>query len=114
MLIINDMFSSIQEARDTINRHILDEGKSYKVLKSDSRHYIVIYKDPVYKFRIRASLLQKKKVVITILIPHSCSPANHYKNKQSFVLWFLKDYYKASLINNRTLTPAQIQAIKHL
>ena len=114
MLIINNMFSSIQEARDAINRHILDKGESYRVLKSDNRRYIVIYKDPVCKFRIKASLLKKKRVVITILIPHSYSPANHYKNKQSSALWFLKDYHKASLVNDRTLTPTQIQATEHL
>ena len=86
MLIINDMFSFIQKARDIINRYILDKGESYRVFKSDSCRYIVIYKDLVYKFRIRASLLQKKGVVITILISHSCSLTNHYKNKQSFAL----------------------------
>ena len=114
MLIINDMFSSIQETRDAINRYILNEGESYRVLKSDSRCYIVIYKDPIYKFKIRASLLKKKGVVIIILIPYSCSPANYYKNKQSSALWFLKNHHKASLVNNRTLTSAQIQATEHL
>jgi hypothetical protein len=59
-------------------------------------------------------LLKKKGAVITILIPHSCSPANHYKNKQSSALWFLKDHHRASLVNDRTLTPAQIQSYKRL
>ena len=63
------------------NRHILDEGESYKVYKSDSYRYNIICKDLTYKFRIRASLLKKKGVVITILTPYSYSLANHYKNK---------------------------------
>jgi hypothetical protein len=83
MLVVNDLFSSIKDARDAINRHVLDKGESYRVYKSDGRRYIIICKDPVCKFRIRASLLKKKGVVITILIPYSCSPASHYKNKQS-------------------------------
>ena len=77
IVLINDLFPTIEEARDTINCHVLDEGESYKVYKSDSRHYIIICKEAACKFRIRASLLKKKGIVITILIPHSCSPANH-------------------------------------
>jgi hypothetical protein len=82
MLVVNDLFSSIEEARDAVNRNVLDEGESYRVHKSDCRRHIIIYKYAVCKFRIRASLLKKKGVVITILIPYSCSPASHYKNKQ--------------------------------
>jgi hypothetical protein len=78
MLAVNDLFSSIEKARDAINRHVLDEGQSYRMYKSDCRRYIIICKDPVCKFRIRASLRKKKGVVITILIPYSCSPASHY------------------------------------
>jgi hypothetical protein len=106
MLAVNDLFSSIKEARDAINRHVLDKGESYRVYKSDCHRHIIIYKDHVCKFRIRASLLKKKGAVITILIPYSCSSASHYKNKQSAALWFLKDHHKASLVNDRTLTPA--------
>ena len=61
MLAINNLFSFIKEARDAINRYVLNERKFYKVLRSDSHRYIVIYKDLVYKFRIRASLLKKKR-----------------------------------------------------
>lgn len=49
-----------------------------------------------------------------VLIAHSYSPATHYKNKQSSSLWFLEDHYRASIINNRTLTPAQIQSNERL
>ena len=114
MLAINDLFSTIEEARDTINRHVLNEGKSYKVYKSDCRRHIIICKDPICKFKIRASLLKKKGVVITILTAYSCSPTIYYKNKQSSALWYLKDHHRASLVNDRTLTPAQIQATERL
>jgi hypothetical protein len=86
MLAINDLFSTIKEARDIINRYVLDKEESYKVYKSDCRRRIIIYKDPVCKFRIRASLLKKKDVVITILTAYSYSPAIYYNNKQSFAL----------------------------
>ena len=86
MVLINDLFPMIEQARDAINRHVLDEGESYKVYKSDSRRHIIICKETACKFRIQASLLKKKGVVIIILVPHSCSPTNHYKNKQSSAL----------------------------
>ena len=114
MLVINNLFSIIEEAKDIINRYVLDKGKSYKVYKSDCCRYIIIYKDPVYKFRIRASLLKKKDVVIIILTAYSYSFTIYYKNKQSSVLWYLKDYHKASFVNDRTLTSAQIQVTKRL
>jgi hypothetical protein len=84
MVALKDTFSTIQEARNAVNCHVLDEGESYKVYKSDRQRHIIVYKDSTCKFKIRASLLKKKRVEITIIVPHSCSPAVHYKNKQSF------------------------------
>ena len=81
MVILNNMFFIIKEVKKVINCHILDKEEFYKVYKSDFRRYIVVCKDSVYKFRIRASLLIKKEVVITIFIIYSCSPVTHYKNK---------------------------------
>ena len=79
MLAINNLFSIIEEAKDAINRYVLDKGKSYKIYKSNCRRYIIICKDPVCKFRIRASLLKKKDVVITIFTAYSYSFAIYYK-----------------------------------
>ena len=86
MLAINDLFSTIKEVRDVINCHVLNEGEFYKVYKSDCCRYIIICKDLVYKFKIRAFLLKKKGVVIIILITYSYSLIIYYKNKQSSVL----------------------------
>ena len=83
MLSTNDLFLTIKEARDAINRHVLDEGESYEIYKSDSCRHIIICKKAACKFRIRASLLKKKGVIITVLSAYSCSPATYYKNKQS-------------------------------
>ena len=79
MLVINDLFFTIKEVRDIINRYVLDKEKSYKVYKSDCRYHIIIYKDTVYKFRIRASLLEKKDVVVTIFIAYSYSFNIYYE-----------------------------------
>ena len=84
MVALKDTFPTIQEARNAINCHVLDKGESYKVYKLDRQRYIIICKDSTYKFKIRASLLKKKGVEITIMVPYSCSLAVHYKNKQSF------------------------------
>jgi hypothetical protein len=106
ILLINNLFPTIKKARDIINRYVLNKGESYKVYKSDSRYYIIICKKVTYKFRIQASLLKKKGVIITVLSAYSYSSATYYKNKQSSFLWFLKDYHRAFIINNKTLTPA--------
>ena len=114
MVILNDVFSTIDKAKEAINRYILNKEESYKIYKSDSRRHIVVCKDFVCKFKIKASLLIKKKVVIIIFIAHSYSFVTYYKNKQFLALWYLKDYYKVSLINDRSLTPAQIQTTERL
>ena len=106
MLVINDLFFIIKKVRDIINYYVLDKREFYKVYKSDCCCYIIIYKDPVCKFKIRVFLLKKKGVVIIIFIAYSYSFIIYYKNKQSLTLWYLEDYHKASLINNRTLTLA--------
>jgi hypothetical protein len=49
-----DTFACIREAREAINRHVLDDGESYQVYKSDSKRYILVYKDKSCSFEIRA------------------------------------------------------------
>jgi MuDR family transposase len=106
MVALKDTFLTIQEARNAINCHVLDEGESYKVHKSDRQRYIIVCKDSTCKFKIWASLLKKKGVEITIMVPYSCSPAVHYKNKQSSAKWFLKDHHCPSVINDKDITLA--------
>ena len=114
MIALADVFPTMQEAKDSINRHVLDEGESYKVYKSDKTRHIVVCKDSTCDFKIRASFLKKKGVQITIMTPHSCNPTIHYKNKQSSALWFLKDHHRLAVIDNRDITPAQIRSDERL
>ena len=99
------MFSTIEEAKEAINRYILNKEEFYKVYKLYSQYYIVVYKNFVCKFRIKAFLLIKKRIVVTIFTAYFCSSVAHYKNKQFLALWYLKDFYKAFFINNNSLTP---------
>jgi hypothetical protein len=46
--------------------------------------------------------------------PHTCCLTVHYKNKQASAIWFLKDHHCASVVDNRHITPAQIQSNKRL
>jgi hypothetical protein len=86
MIAVADVFPTIQEAKDSINRYILDEGELYRVYKSDKIYYIVVCKDSACDFKIRALFLKKKGIQITIIIPYSCNPTIYYKNKQSSAL----------------------------
>ena len=81
MLVINDLFFIIKKAKNVINCYVLDKGEFYKVYKSDCCCYIIICKDLVCKFRIRASLFKKKDVVIIIFIVYFYSFIIYYKNK---------------------------------
>jgi hypothetical protein len=53
MVALYDTFASIAEAREAINRYVLDDGESYQVYKLDSKRYILVYKDKSCSFIIR-------------------------------------------------------------
>jgi hypothetical protein len=110
MLAIGDKFPDIQEAREAINRSVLDDGESYKVYKSDSKRYILQCKDKSCTFSIQAALSKKTGISITKISLHSCRPTVHYKNKKSSLLWFLKEHHRATVLDNRNITAKQIQS----
>jgi hypothetical protein len=53
MVTLHDTFASIVEACKAINYHVLDNSKSYRVYKSDSKYYILVCKDKSCSFEIR-------------------------------------------------------------
>jgi hypothetical protein len=88
MLEVEQAFATIKEAKEVINHHVIDDGESYKVYKSDSKCHILQYKskDKNCSFSIRAALSAKKGITITKMSPYSCRPTVYYKNKQSSAL----------------------------
>jgi hypothetical protein len=116
MVSLHDTFASIREAREAINRYVLNDSESYRVYKSDSKRHILVCKDKSSgcSFEIRAWCTQKTGVTITQMKPHSCCPTVHYKNKQASSLWYLKDHHRGSVIDNRDITPAQIRSNERL
>jgi hypothetical protein len=86
MLAVGNKFLYIQEAREAINRSVLDNSESYKVYKSDSKYYIVQYKDKSCIFSIRAVFSKKTGISITKISLYSCCLTVYYKNKQSLLL----------------------------
>ena len=114
MVALHDTFASITEAREAINRHVLDDGESYRVYKSDSKRHILVCKDKSCSFEIRVWCTKKTGVTITQMKPHTCRPTVHYKNKQALAIWFLKDHHHTSVVDNCDITPAQIQSNERL
>jgi hypothetical protein len=114
MLAVGDKFPNIQEAREAINRSVLDHGESYRVYKSDSKRYILQCKDMSCTFSIRAAFSKKIGVSITKISPYSCRPTVHYENKKSSSLWFLKEHHRATVLDNRNITAKQIQSDERL
>ena len=88
---IGDQFSSIKVACNAIQQYTLDDSKSYHVLASDKKRYIIVCKaasQTAYKFRIRVTQSAKGVTSITILVSYSYSPATHYNNSKSSSLWY--------------------------
>jgi hypothetical protein len=62
-----DEYQSISDARTAIKAWVLDEGLSFKTLKSDKYRYTIGSKDTACLFRIHASASTKQVVSITTL-----------------------------------------------
>jgi hypothetical protein len=99
-----DVFPSMEAARDVVQRHVLDDGESYKTSKSCQKRYILDCKDKECKFRIRVSNIKDKGYTITVLDPHTCRPTIHYKNKKAHLVKYLLEHHHASIIDNRHIT----------
>lgn len=111
---IHDQFESIDAARQAIRAFVLDNGESFKVVASDKKRYIIRCKDHACGFRIRAHRSKGQIVSITKINPHSCSPATHYKSKQSQSVDYLMPHHRAAVIDNRNITVAQIRSAERL
>jgi hypothetical protein len=72
----------IAKTRKAIICHVLDNGKSYQIYKTDTKHHILLCKDKSCSFIIRAWCIKKTGVIITKFKPHTCCPVVYYSNKQ--------------------------------
>jgi hypothetical protein len=115
MVNVRDTFDLIAEARKATRRELLNNGKSYggPGSKADPKQTIFTCKSQGCKFRIRITA-SKKGIQVTKSDPHTCLLATYYKFKPSHSMWYLKDYYQASVSNNCDITPAQIQSDKRI
>jgi hypothetical protein len=53
MVALYNTFASIAKACEAINRYVLNNSKSYRVYKSDSKRYILVCKDKSCSFIIQ-------------------------------------------------------------
>jgi hypothetical protein len=83
MVQVGDTFDSIHDAREAIKSYILTRAESYKTVASDKARYILACKDADCGFKVRAWKSSKEIVSIMTFDPHTCSPATHYKMKQT-------------------------------
>jgi hypothetical protein len=46
-----DLFSTMEEARDLINRSVIDKGESYKIVCSNQKSHVICCRtvEPLYK-----------------------------------------------------------------
>ena len=109
-----DRFESIQAAKEAINRYVIDNGESFKVKRSDKKQYHIICKEHGCGFSIRAATSSKEVVSITGVMPHMCSPVVHYNNRHAHAVSYLIEHHRAAIIDNRKITPAQIQSNERL
>jgi hypothetical protein len=100
MVKVGDHFPDIAAAREAIQHFVFNNGTSYKTENSDRKRYTICCKSSNCKFRIRANYISKKaSAVITVFEEHNCSPAVHYKSKQSQSVCSTHSYYFKMLIS---------------
>lgn len=109
-----DTFSSMEIARDAVQRHVLDDGESYKTIKSDQKRYILLCIDDKCGFRIRVSNVKKSRPTVTIFEAHTCRPTTYYKNKKAHSVKYLIEHHRTAIIDNPYITATQIQSNERL
>jgi hypothetical protein len=81
---------------------------------SDKKRFIIKCKSDGCGFRVRATKHANKTSSITVFDLHTCSPVTHYKSKQSQSVAYLAPHHRASVIDNRNITVAQIRSNERL
>jgi hypothetical protein len=107
-------FVSIDAARIAIQEFIINIGEFYRVTHANRTRHIVACRDTTCKFIIRASLLKGPKVRVTRYTLYSCSPFIHHRFQQANSIAFLKDWNRDAIVDNREITPAQIQSMERI
>jgi hypothetical protein len=114
MLKINNTYPSMDFARDTINRYVIDQGESYQKQTSNPHQYGIRCRgNSGCKFSVKAMLQQSLEVKITALVAHSCNPRTHYGFQQVQNTWYLMPHHRESVNFNREITVKQIMANEH-
>jgi hypothetical protein len=83
MVQVSDTFDSVYDACEVIKSYILTQAESYRTVASDKRRYILACKDADCGFKVRVWKSSKGIALIMDFDPHTCSPATHYKMKQT-------------------------------
>ena len=111
---VSDVFSSVDAAKDALNRFILDTDESYLKETSSKRQCSVncCERSSGRKFAIRCGLLTEGTRRVSKISPHSCDAHTHYTFQQLSSLWYLLPYHRASVNHNREISVAQIRANK--
>jgi zinc finger SWIM domain-containing protein 3 len=111
---LHDKFESVAAARNAIKAYVLDQGESYKTVASDKKRFIIKCKSDGCGFRVCATKHANETSSIAVFDPHTCSPVTYYKSKQSQSVAYLAPHHKASVIDNRNITVAQIRSNERL
>jgi hypothetical protein len=111
---VSDEFDSIDDVKKAIHTYLLDRGESWKFKNSNSKRYTIVYKDSVCMFHIRVTLSKQGIAKITKFDEHSYSPTTHYNHKLAHLVNYLIDHHRASIIDDRKITVAQIQSNERL
>ena len=93
---------------------VLGNGESFKAVASDKSGIFIRCKGHACGFRIQAHRSKGQTISITRIKPHSCSPATHYKSKQSQSVHYLMPHHRAAVIDNRIIAVAQIRSAERL
>jgi MULE transposase domain/SWIM zinc finger len=111
---IGDTFDTIAQAKEAINRFVIDNGESYIKSTSNYREHSIECRHRILKscsFSIRARYSKKTSLSkITNIRPHTCNPQTHYKFPQASAMWYLLPHHQASVRFNRAITIGQIKA----
>lgn len=107
MIPVGTAFTSINAARDTIYRALLNADLSWVVKKTDTAR-LLNCRTQKCNFAVRAVYsIKEGAIILRRYNPHTCSCFTHFNYRGKQLVKYLKEEYHALILSDRKTTPGR-------
>ena len=110
---VSTRFESLEAGKKAVLEMVVSQGESFKVSKAASMFWVAVCKLSACFFRVRI-VKNNDGARITKLTEHNCPHSTHQNFRQAHSVSFLTSNHQTAVIDNREITPRQVQSNERL